>query len=164
MLFLQLFNQTVNIMTLSGLALAIGILVDQSTVTIENIHQHLEMRKTKKQAIYDACKEISFPLLLILLCIVAVFAPCLVMTGIPKAMFLPLSLAIAFSMIISYIAAQTLVPILSNWLLKEDMFHYKHQPFHAHAGLAMNQTELNQIKKHNTEDNTHQTENNFSNA
>ncbi|HEY9002819.1 MAG TPA: efflux RND transporter permease subunit, partial [Mucilaginibacter sp.] len=72
-LLLSLFGQTVNIMTLSGLALAIGILVDQATVTIENIHQHLEMGKSKRQAIYDACEEISFPLLLILLCILAVF-------------------------------------------------------------------------------------------
>jgi multidrug efflux pump subunit AcrB len=77
-------------MTLSGLALAIGVLVDQATVAIENIHQHLEMGKTKKQAILDACEEISFPLLLILLCILAVFAPSFVMTGVPKAMFLPL--------------------------------------------------------------------------
>jgi multidrug efflux pump subunit AcrB len=68
-LFLNLFGQTINIMTLSGLALAIGVLVDQATVTIENIHQHLEMGKSKRQAILDACEEISFPLLLILLCI-----------------------------------------------------------------------------------------------
>src|SRR5579864_2971301 len=72
-LLLSLFGQTINIMTLSGLALAIGILVDQATVTIENIHQHLEMGKPKRLAIYDACEEISFPLLLILLCILAVF-------------------------------------------------------------------------------------------
>ena len=88
-LFLNLFGQTINIMTLSGLALAIGVLVDQATVTIENIHQHLEMGKTKRVAILDACEEISFPLLLILLCILAVFAPSFVMTGVPKAMFLP---------------------------------------------------------------------------
>jgi multidrug efflux pump subunit AcrB len=85
--FLNLAGQTINIMTLSGLALAIGILVDQATVTIENIHQHLEMGKPKKQAILDACEEISFPLLLILLCILAVFAPSFVMSGVPKAMF-----------------------------------------------------------------------------
>ncbi|HEY4153814.1 MAG TPA: efflux RND transporter permease subunit, partial [Puia sp.] len=77
-LFLNLFGQTINIMTLSGLALAVGILVDQATVTIENIHQHLEMGKPKRQAIYEACEEISFPLLLILLCILAVFAPALI--------------------------------------------------------------------------------------
>src|SRR6185312_11104180 len=118
-LFLSLAGQTINMMTLSGLALAIGILVDQATVTIENIHQHLEMGKPKRLAILEACQEISFPLLLILLCILAVFAPSFVMNGVPKAMFLPLSLSIGFAMIISYIAAQTLVPVISNWLLKE---------------------------------------------
>jgi len=121
-LCLKLAGQTINIMTLSGIALAIGILVDQATVTIENIHQHLEMRKPKRKAILDACLEISFPLLLILLCILAVFAPSFVMKGVPKAMFLPLSLSIAFAMIISYVAAQTLVPILSVWLLKAELF------------------------------------------
>src|SRR4029077_3079484 len=115
---LKLAGQTINIMTLSGLALAIGILVDQATVTIENIHQHLEMGKSKKQAIEDACREISFPLLLILLCILAVFAPAFIMSGVPKAMFLPLSLSIAFAMIVSFVAAQTLVPVISVWLLK----------------------------------------------
>ncbi len=115
---LRLAGQTINIMTLSGLALAIGILVDQATVTIENIHQHLEMEKPARQAILDACSEISFPLLLILLCILAVFAPAFVMTGIPRAMFLPLSLAIAFAMIVSFVAAQTAVPVLANWLIR----------------------------------------------
>jgi multidrug efflux pump subunit AcrB len=151
-LFLNLFGQTINIMTLSGLALAIGILVDQATVTIENIHQHLEMGKTKRQAILDACEEISFPLLLILLCILAVFAPSFVMTGVPKAMFLPLSLSIGFAMIISFIAAQTLVPVISNWLLKEEKFQYHHNTRHAHAGLALDDKEMNEISTHNEAD------------
>lgn len=122
-LFLYLFGQTINIMTLSGLALAIGILVDESTVTIENIHQHLAMGKPKALAIWDACKEIAFPKLLILLCILAVFAPAFTMTGIPGALFLPLAMAIAFSMITSYFLAQTFVPIMANWLMKG----HKHQ-------------------------------------
>lgn len=117
-LFLSLFHQTINIMTLSGLSLAIGILVDESTVTIENIHQHLAMGKPKALAIWDACKEIAFPKLLILFCILAVFAPAFTMKGIPGALFLPLALAIAFSMITSYLLAQTFVPILANWLMK----------------------------------------------
>lgn len=117
-LFLSLFGQTINIMTLSGLSLAIGILVDESTVTIENIHQHLDMGKPKALAIWDACQEIAFSKLLILFCILAVFAPAFTMKGIPGALFLPLSLAIAFSMITSYIMAQTLVPVLANWLMK----------------------------------------------
>ncbi|MBS1531427.1 MAG: efflux RND transporter permease subunit, partial [Bacteroidetes bacterium] len=90
--FLSLFHQTINIMTLSGLSLAIGILVDESTVTIENIHQHFDMGKPKALAVWDACKEIAFPKLLILFCILAVFAPAFTMTGIPGALFLPLSL------------------------------------------------------------------------
>ncbi|MFP5039975.1 efflux RND transporter permease subunit [Parasediminibacterium sp. JCM 36343] len=159
--FLNLAGQTINIMTLSGLALAIGILVDQATVTIENIHQHLEMGKNKKQAILDACEEISFPLLLILLCILAVFAPALVMSGVPKAMFLPLSLSIAFAMIVSYIAAQTLVPVIANWLLKEEMYQYHHKGVHAHAGLDLDKEEATQISEHNKEEHAHPEENGF---
>jgi multidrug efflux pump subunit AcrB len=118
-LCLKLAGQTINIMTLSGLALAIGILVDESTVTIENIHQHLDMGKPKGLAIWDACKEIAFPKLLILFCILAVFAPAFTMGGIPGSLFLPLALAIGFAMIVSYFLAQTFVPIMANWLMKD---------------------------------------------
>jgi len=117
-LFLNLFGQTINIMTLSGLALAIGILVDESTVTIENIHQHFDMGKPKALAIWDACQEIAFPKLLILFCILAVFAPAFTMGGIPGSLFLPLALAIGFSMIVSYFLAQTFVPVMANWIMK----------------------------------------------
>lgn len=122
-LFLSLFGQTINIMTLSGLALAIGILVDESTVTIENIHQHFDMGKPKALAIWDACKEIAFPKLLILFCILAVFAPAFSMGGIPGSLFLPLALAIGFSMIVSYFLAQTFVPVMANWLMKIKHHH-----------------------------------------
>ncbi len=125
--FLYLFHQTINIMTLSGLSLAIGILVDESTVTIENIHQHFDMGKPKALAIWDACKEIAFPKLLILFCILAVFAPAFTMTGIPGALFLPLSLAIGFAMIISYMLAQTFVPIMANWIMKNEHEDKKHE-------------------------------------
>ncbi len=124
-LFLTLFGQTINIMTLSGLALAIGILVDESTVTIENIHQHMDMGKPKALAIWDACKEIAFSKLLILLCILAVFAPAFTMGGIPGSLFLPLALAIGFSMITSYFMAQTLVPVLANWMMKSHNKNHK---------------------------------------
>ncbi|HKC68508.1 MAG TPA: efflux RND transporter permease subunit, partial [Bacteroidia bacterium] len=130
-MLLNLSGQTINIMTLSGLALAIGILVDQATVTIENIHQHLEMGKAKARAIYDGCKEVAFPNLLITLCILAVFAPAFLMKGVPRGMFLPLSLAVGFSMIVSYLLSQTLVPVLSNWWLKG---HEKSTP-HSHEIL-----------------------------
>jgi multidrug efflux pump subunit AcrB len=118
--FLSLCHQTINIMTLSGLSLAIGILVDESTVTIENIHQHFDMGKPRALAIWDACKEIAFPKLLILFCILAVFAPAFTMKGIPGALFLPLSLAIGFSMITSYMLAQTFVPVMANWIMKNE--------------------------------------------
>lgn len=118
--FLSLFHQTINIMTLSGLSLAIGILVDESTVTIENIHQHFDMGKPKALAIWDACKEIAYPKLLILFCILAVFAPAFTMHGIPGALFLPLALAIGFAMITSYMLAQTFVPIMANWMMKNE--------------------------------------------
>ncbi|GAB3011825.1 efflux RND transporter permease subunit [Spirosoma pulveris] len=117
-LLLNLTGQTINIMTLSGLALAIGILVDQATVVIENIHQHLEMGKPKARAILDACQEMSFPLLLITLCILAVFAPAFLMNGVPRGMFLPLSLSVGFSIMVSYLLSQVFVPVVANWWLK----------------------------------------------
>jgi multidrug efflux pump subunit AcrB len=118
---LYLTGQTINIMTLGGLALSVGILVDEATVTIENIHRHLEMDKSKAKAIADASMEIATPKLLILLSILAVFVPSLFMNGVPKAMFLPLSLAVGFAMIASFILSQTFVPVVSNWLLKHHL-------------------------------------------
>ncbi|HSH67525.1 MAG TPA: efflux RND transporter permease subunit, partial [Bacteroidia bacterium] len=116
---LYLMGQTINVMTLGGLALSIGILVDQATISIENIHQHLESGKPKARAVIDACKEISLPQFLILLSILAVFVPSLFMSGVPRAMFLPLSLAVGFSLIASFILSQTFVPVFANWMLSD---------------------------------------------
>ncbi len=153
--FLSLFHQTINIMTLSGLSLAIGILVDESTVTIENIHQHFDMGKPKALAIWDACKEIAFPKLLILFCILAVFAPAFTMTGIPGALFLPLSMAIGFSMITSYLLSQTFVPVLANWIMKNEHEDKSHADGFAleDEGDAWEQKEL--AVKRATEGNGH---------
>jgi multidrug efflux pump subunit AcrB len=126
-IMLYVLGQTINVMTLSGLALAIGILVDEATVTIENIHQHFEMDKPKKRAILDALLEISVPKLLILLCILAVLIPSFMMSGIPKDMFMPLSLAVAFAMIASFLASQTFVPIMANWLMKPEDLKSHHK-------------------------------------
>ncbi len=115
---LYLFGQTINVMTLSGLALAIGVLVDEATVTIENIHQHFEQRKPKPRAILDALLEISLPKLLILLSILAVLTPSLMMSGIAKDMFMPLSMAVGFAMIASFLASQTFIPVMANWIMK----------------------------------------------
>ncbi|QSQ14583.1 efflux RND transporter permease subunit [Myxococcus landrumensis] len=122
-LFLKLFGQSINIMTLAGLALAVGVLVDESTVTIENIHQHLHRGKAVAVAVWDACREIAFSKLLILLCILSVFAPALTMGGIPGALFRPLALAIGCSMVISFLLSQSLVPVMANWMLKKHGAH-----------------------------------------
>lgn len=118
-ILLNLFGQTINIMTLGGLALAVGILVDEGTVTIENIHHQLESGKSKAQAILDGCREIFLPKLLILFCILSVFVPSLFMSGIPRGMFLPLSLAVGFSMIGSFFISNTVIPVFSHWLLPD---------------------------------------------
>jgi multidrug efflux pump subunit AcrB len=141
-LLLYAFGQTINMMTLSGLALAIGILVDEATVTIENIHQHFEKGKAKSRAILDALLEISIPKLLILLCILSVLIPSFIMTGIPKDMFLPLSLAVGFSMIASFIFSQTFVPVVANWLMK----FKKHEP-HFNSKGQHKLTRFEQFKK-----------------
>jgi CzcA family heavy metal efflux pump len=117
--FLYLAGQSINIMTLGGLALSVGILVDMATVTIENIHQHLERGQSKSMAILQGCREVAGPLFLILLSILSVFIPSLFMSGVPKGMFLPLSLAVGFAMIASFFLALTFVPVVANWLLKK---------------------------------------------
>ena len=90
------------------------------------------MGKSKRRAILEACEEIALPKLLILLSILAVFVPAALMTGVPRAMFVPLSLAVGFAMISSFLLSQTLVPIISNWLLKEGMYqHHKEEKEHA---------------------------------
>lgn len=117
---LWLSGQNVNLMTLSGLALAIGILVDEATVTIENVHSHLARGVTVARAVRDATEETVLPRLLAMLCVAAVFLPAFLMTGAAKALFVPLALAIGFSMIASYLLSSTLVPVLLVWLLRRD--------------------------------------------
>ncbi len=158
---LKMAGQTINIMTLSGLALAIGILVDEATVTIENIHQHLEMGKTKRQAVLDACLEISFAKLLILLCILAVFAPSFVMTGVPRAMFLPLSMSIGFAMIVSFLSSQTLVPVIAVWLLKVKPHPVHQRGEHEHAVMALDKKEEEEVERHRAEEAAHPKGNSF---
>jgi multidrug efflux pump subunit AcrB len=115
---LWLTGQTVNIMTLGGLALAVGILVDMSTVVIENLHTHLAGGKPIARAVADSGKEVALPLLVSMLCVLAVFVPSLFMQGAAKAMFVPLSLALGFSLVASYLLASTFVPVLCTWTLR----------------------------------------------
>src|SRR5215813_10732351 len=116
---LWLSGQTVNIMTLGGLALSIGILVDEATVAIENIHTHRARGEAKARGILIATKETITPRLLALLSILAVFAPSFFMVGVTRSLFIPLALAIGFAMLASYVLSSTLVPILSIWLLNK---------------------------------------------
>ena len=113
-------GQTINIMTLGGLALAVGILVDEGTVAIENIHTHLGRGTPIARGVLDASEEVIVPRLLAMLAVVAVFVPSFFMTGVSQSLFVPLSLAVGFSMIASFLLSSSLVPVLSVWLLGKD--------------------------------------------
>ena len=125
---LWMSGQTINIMTLGGLALAVGVLVDESTVVIENIHAHLECGEECAVAVLHASREVLTPRLLAMLSILAVFVPSFFMTGVTKALFVPLSLAVGFAMAASYVLSGTLVPVLSNWILTDKRKHSEDKP------------------------------------
>ena len=112
-------GQTINIMTLGGLALAVGVLVDEATVEIENIHTQMLPRVSRARAVVEACSRTAIARLLSMFCVLAVFVPSFFMVGVGRQLFVPLSLAVAFSMIASYILSSTLVPVFSTWLMKE---------------------------------------------
>jgi multidrug efflux pump subunit AcrB len=120
---LSLTGQTVNLMTLGGLALAVGILVDEATVEVENIHTQFEHTPSIARAVRRGNQETAVPRLLAMLCVLAVFIPSFFMEGSARALFVPLSLAVGFAMVTSYLLSSTFVPVLSVWLLR----HY-HQP------------------------------------
>ena len=115
-LALWITGQTINLMTLGGLALAVGILVDTTTVCMENIHVHLARGQSIARAALDATTETTGPRLLAMLCVLVMFTPALFMTGATKAMFLPLALAVGFAMAASYFLSSTLVPVLMVWV------------------------------------------------
>jgi multidrug efflux pump subunit AcrB len=115
---LKLAGQTINIMTLGGLALSVGVLVDEGTVLLENIHVHLDNGENTARAVFLASREVAVPRLLAMLCVMAVFIPSFFMTGPAQSLFLPLSLAVGFAMGASYLLSSSLVPVLANWMLK----------------------------------------------
>jgi multidrug efflux pump subunit AcrB len=123
---LRLTGQTINIMTLGGLALAVGVLVDEGTVLMENIHVHLAQGEKKAQAVLAASREVAIPRLLAMLSVLAVFLPSFFMTGPSQSLFVPLSLAVGFSMGASYLLSSSLVPVLANWILKEETNDAEH--------------------------------------
>ena len=116
---LWLCGQTINLMTLGGLALAVGILVDEATVAIEAIQQEREKGRSLALAVRDAIRATAGPRFLAMACVVAVFLPSLFMEGPARALFLPLSLAVGFSMIASYVLSSTLLPVLAIWFLRD---------------------------------------------
>lgn len=116
-------GQTVNLMTLGGLALSVGILVDEATVEIENIHAQLAHESLVAKAVRLGNSQTAIPRLLAMLCILAVFVPSFFMQGAARELFVPLSLAVGFSMISSYILSSTFVPVLSAWLLRRHEHH-----------------------------------------
>ena len=113
LIVLDLTGHTINIMTLGGLALAIGILVDEATVEIEIIHTQMEHTPSMARAVRRGNMEPAVPRLLALLCILCVFIPSFIMEGAVRSLFVPLSLAVGASMITSYLLSSTLVPVLS---------------------------------------------------
>ena len=112
-------GQSINIMTLGGLALAVGVLVDEATVEIENIHTQMLPGVSRARAVVEACSRTAIARLLSMFCILAVFVPSFFMVGVGRQLFVPLSLAVAFSMIASYLLSSSLVPVFSTWLMKE---------------------------------------------
>ncbi|MBI5281996.1 MAG: efflux RND transporter permease subunit, partial [Candidatus Solibacter usitatus] len=112
------FGQTVNIMTLGGLALAVGVLVDEATVEIENIHAHLGLGLERARAVLDACRKTALPRLLAMVSILAVFVPAWFMTGVVRQLFVPMALAVACAMVASYFLSSTLVPVMASRLLR----------------------------------------------
>jgi CzcA family heavy metal efflux pump len=123
---LSVFGQTLNIMTLGGLALAVGILVDDGTVTIENINWHLEHGKDVKTAILDGAAQIVTPAFVSLLCICIVFVPMFALKGVAGFLFAPMAEAVVFAMIASFCLSRTLVPTLAMYLLKPHANHAEH--------------------------------------
>lgn len=127
---LAAMGETLNIMTLGGLALAVGILVDDATVTIENINWHLEQGKDVETAILDGAAQIVTPAFVSLLCICIVFVPMFFLEGIARFLFVPMALAVMFAMISSFILSRTLVPTMAKYLLKP---HAAHTDLHGNS-------------------------------
>ena len=125
---LSVVGETINVMTLGGLALAVGILVDDATVTIENINYHLESGKEVETAILDGARQIVVPATVSLLCICIVFVPMFGLGGVAGYLFRPLAEAVVFAMIGSYLLSRTLVPTLANFLLHRHVHHSGPQP------------------------------------
>jgi multidrug efflux pump subunit AcrB len=142
---LSAFGQTLNIMTLGGLALAVGILVDDATVTIENINWHLEQGKPVETAIMDGSRQIVTPAFVSLLCICIVFVPMFFLPGVAGFLFVPMAEAVVFAMIASFILSRTLVPTLANYLLRAHGGQHEREIMQKHDAQAGRPTSRNPL-------------------
>jgi multidrug efflux pump subunit AcrB len=122
---LSLLGQTINVMTLGGLALAVGILVDDATVEVENTHRNMAMRKPLVRAVLDGASQIAVPTFVSTLSICIVFVPVLLLTGTARFLFTPLAMAVVFAMLASYLLSRTLIPTLVHYLLKSEVELYR---------------------------------------
>jgi multidrug efflux pump subunit AcrB len=151
LILLSALGETINLMTLGGLSLAVGILVDDATVELENVHRNMGMRKPLVQAILDGAQQIAVPAFVATLCICIVFIPVVFIAGAARSLFTPLGMAVVFAMMMSYFLSRTLVPTMVHFLLgaemhlytnegsgakgegkKEDIFWRVHQRFNVH--------------------------------
>src|SRR5260221_275921 len=134
-LLLSALHETINIMTLGGLALAVGILVDDATVEIENINRNLAMGKEAVQAILDGAQQIAVPAFVSTLCICIVFIPMFFLSGVAKYLFVPLAEAVIFAMLASYMWSRTIVPTLAMYLLSSDDEYHAEEHVGEHQGF-----------------------------
>ncbi len=125
LIILGLCGQTINVMTLGGMALAVGILVDDATVEIENVHRNMGMKKPITRAILDGASQIAVPAFVSTLAICIVFVPVLLLTGAAKYLFTPLAMAVVFAMLMSYFLSRTLVPTMVHFLLRSEIELYQ---------------------------------------
>ena len=140
---LSALGQSINIMTLGGLALAVGILVDDATVAVENINWHLEQGKEVEQAILDGAQQIAIPALVSTLCICIVFVPMFFLGGVAKYLFVPLAEAVVFAMLASYFLSRTLIPTLAKyWLKKHQAVDDKHGDEHKNKQNFLSRMQL----------------------
>lgn len=135
LIILKLMGHTINVMSLGGLALAVGILVDDATVEIENTHRNLAMKKPLVRAVLDGAQQIAIPAFVSTLSICIVFAPVLLLTGAAKFLFTPLALAVVFAMLASYMLSRTLIPTMVHYMLKPEVDMYRSGE-HGESGSA----------------------------
>jgi multidrug efflux pump subunit AcrB len=136
LMILSLLGQTINVMTLGGLALAVGILVDDATVEIENTHRNMAMRKPLVRAVLDGAQQIAAPAFVSTLAICIVFVPVLLLTGAAKYLFTPLAMAVVFAMMASYFLSRTLIPTMVHYMLRSEVKLYARGE-HAEGGTGL---------------------------